>query len=247
MSSRDNTLIRWDVAIQQKIRRDYAALPASKDRRSAMRAALLKEGAEFSSGLDEIEIQRTRLQTISAHMDTIWGAEPHVAMQRAHRQNPLRRIIPAAIRELVRLDSENPEAATAARNVARRWIHLVGFHADMQDRTARRAKRRVNPEMRRSDLLTEARSMLQNEAVNRQHRALDGNTAGVHANRTVDQIRESIRALASQPYTRVDETFLMNHFTDERIQTALDANLANDELEQGLVAVEEGLYRTMGL
>ncbi|KAJ4420410.1 hypothetical protein N0V82_004399 [Gnomoniopsis sp. IMI 355080] len=246
----DNTMVRWDVAIQQKVKSDYSASSGSKARRRAMKAALMKEGADFGSELDEIEVQRTRLQALMDYMDYIWANEAQTAIRRAHRQpTPLRRILPAAIRELRRLDLQKPAAATAARNVARRWLSLVGFHVDLQDpsRSVRRAQRKMNPDTRRSDLLTEARSLLQNEAVNRQQQALDGSAAGVRENRTVNQIREAIRALASQPYKLVDENFLMHYFTDERIQMALDANLGEDELQQGLMEAEEGLYRTIGL
>lgn len=171
-----------------------------------------------------------------------------MAIRRARRQNPLRRILPAAIHELARLDGAQPTAAAAARNIAKRWLDLVGLHPDLQDpiRSIRRAQRRMSPNARRADLLTEARSMLQNEALNRQL-PVPGMAVAIPNQRTVAQMREAIRALASQPYREVDEQFLMNYFTDQKIQIALDGNIGADEIDADLVQEAEGLYRALGI
>lgn len=214
-----------------------------------MLQAIITNGAAFSLELDELEVQRTRLQALGAQMDHIWTTEPQTAIRIAQRQNPLHRLLPVALREMARLSVRDSAAAGAAKNVAKRWFDLLGLHVDLQDpmRSVLRAQRRLNPNTRRSDLLTEVRSMLQNEAVKRQQLDHNGNAAATQANRTVDQIRDAIRTMASEPYRQVDEIFLMNHFTNKRIQTALDSRLAEDELNQGLIEVEQGLYRTMGI
>lgn len=245
-----NVIFRWDTAIQQKIRFDHSNPPTTEERQSAMVQAIITNCTAFSMEMDELQVQRTRLQSLGTQMDYIWTSEPQAAIRKAQSQNPLHRLLPAALRELARLDAGDSAAAGAARNVAKRWLDLLGFHIDLQDpmRSVHRAQRRLNPYTRRSDLLTEVRSMLHNETVRRQQLAQNADEAAAQgANPTVEQIREAIRAMASEPYRHVDEIFLMNHFTDERIQTALDSKLSEDELDQGLVEVEQGLYRTMGI
>lgn len=237
------------MAVQQKLRFDHSNQSHTGERQDAVLQAIVINGAAFSLELDELEVQRTRLQALGAQMDYIWTTEPQAAIRIAYRQNPLHRLLPAALRELARLSAGDSAAAGAAKNVAKRWFDLLGFHVDLQDpmRSVRRAQRRLNPHTRRSDLLTEVRSMLQNETVKRQQLDHDGNTAATQAHRTVDQMRDAIRVMASEPYRQVDEVFLMNHFTNERIQIALDSRLAEDELNQGLIEVEQGLYRIMGI
>lgn len=248
--SPSNLILRWDMAIQEKLTFDHSTHPSTEERQTAMHQALITNGAAFSLEVDELEIQCIRLQSLGTQMDYIWTSEPQAAIRKAQSQNPLHRLLPAALRELARLNAKDSAAAGAARNVAKRWLDLLGFHIDLQDpmRSVHRAQRRLNPHTRRSDLLTEVRSMLQNEAGRRQQLAQTPHAAAAQGlNLTVEQIREAIRAMASEPYRQVDEIFLMNHFTDERIQTALDLRLSEDELDQGLIEVEQGLYRTMGV
>lgn len=268
---RNNSILRWDAAIERKIRSDYRTLFGrgstyeSRRRRSAVRAAWDTLGAAFTLDVNEMEVQRNRLQTLASHMmdmEHLLNADPasqgaRDAIARAHRRSPMRRIAPAAIRELARLDRQPRTAAAAAGNVARRWLELICYHPDLQDPLlgVRRAQRRLNHVTRRSDLLTEVRSMLQNEGFNRRQRALDraAGVQGVVGDPTVDQLRGAIRAMASQG----DETFLMNHFTDERIQRGMDGNhdltapelepVAWPTMERNLAQLAEGFYRTLGL
>lgn len=145
------------------------------------------------------------------------------AVDRALRQSPLRRIAPAAIRELVRLDRKPPTAAAAAGNVAKRWLDILRYHPDLQDPLlgVRRAQRRLNLAKRRSDLVTEVRSMLQNEGIFDSHERERNRAAGIRGvvdDPTVEQLRLAIRAMASPG----DQAFLMNYFTDARILRTLE-------------------------
>lgn len=258
----------WGVSLRAKVHRDLPTL-----RGSAVEEAVNKSLSTVRGGIDDLVTLHKQLRVLGLHvsattallgprMASSTGASAgfEAAVRRAQQHSEIRRVEPAAMRELMRLDlnagPRSPERAAAL--VAARWLRLLNCHPDLQDPLlgVRRARRRMMPVARRGDLATEARSMLDNERLARRQRAAnrEARFVGVPDDPTAGELRLAAGDMAGTGEHAVgDREWLLDFYTEARVQKILDGldDLTDEERAQNepvqSVEAAVGLVQRLGI
>lgn len=250
--------MRWDIEVLRRVTSE--SVPPPGPPQEAFRAA----DNSFRDDMDELVRLRGCLHSLAQHIDEasrllVEEPDPAVAeaIHLAQRNSELRRAGPAALRALRQLDHRAVDRAVAG--IAARWLALLNYHPDLQDPLlgVRQARRWADASARRGDMMTEARSMLQNEEWARRQRALDkeAEIPNVPEDPTVETLRTAIGNMAgSGAFAAGDRAFLLGHWTVGRIQWVLDGGQDDltpeerkDNVDEPPVFVSMGMFRRLGL
>lgn len=235
--------MRWDVEVLRRI--TSGLIPAPGPLQDTFRAA----DRDFQDDMNELVRLRDCLHSLAQHIkqaSQLLGEESDLAVagaiHHAQRNGELWRAGPAALRALRQLDHR--EADRAVAGIATRWLALLNYHPDLQDPLlgVRQARRWANTGPRRGDMMTEARSMLQNEAWARRQRALDREAEDPHVpeDPTVEMLTTAVGNMAGNGvFAAGDRGFLLGYWIPERIQWVVEGGRDDLTAEERIENVDE--------